>query len=97
MDVTWKYDFYFPKIISVFLIHGTKLKRYEKACSEKSSMEIPFKKLVIKLSYNMAIPLLGTHPKKIIVQKDTCTPKFIAALFTVLFTVFTCTIAGYLQ
>ena len=46
-------------------------------------MEIPFKKLVIKLSYNLAIPLLGTHRKKIIVQKDTCTPMFIAALFTI--------------
>lgn len=83
MDLTWKYDFYFPKIISLFWTHSTKLKRYEKACSEKSSMEIPLKKLVIKLSYNLAIPLLDIHPEKIIVQEDTCTPVFIAALSTI--------------
>ena len=29
------------------------------------------------------IPLLGTYPEKIIIQKDTCTPVFIAALFTI--------------
>ena len=46
-------------------------------------MEIPLKKLVIKLSYNLAIPLLDIHPEKIIVQEDTCTPVFIAALFTI--------------
>ena len=30
-----------------------------------------------------AIPLLGIYPEKTIIQKDTCTPMFIAALFTV--------------
>ena len=29
------------------------------------------------------IPLLGIYPEKIIIQKDTCTPTFIAALFTI--------------
>ena len=29
------------------------------------------------------MPLLGIHPKtKMLIQKDTCTPIFIAALFT---------------
>ena len=31
----------------------------------------------------MAIPLLGIYLKKTISQKDTCTPVFIAALFTI--------------
>ena len=29
------------------------------------------------------IPILGIYPDKTIIQKDTCTPMFIAALFTI--------------
>ena len=29
------------------------------------------------------MPLLGIYPKKNMVRKDTCTPMFIAALFTI--------------
>ena len=39
------------------------------------------KKLKIELPYDPAIPLLGIYPEKTIIQKDTCTPMFIAALF----------------
>ena len=41
------------------------------------------KKLEIELSYNPAIPLLGTHTKETRIERDTCTPMFIAALFTI--------------
>ena len=41
------------------------------------------KKLKVELPYDRAIPLLGTYPEKTIIQKDTCTPKFLAALFTI--------------
>ena len=41
------------------------------------------KKLKIELLYDPAIPLLGIYPEKPIIQKDTCTPVFIAALFTI--------------
>ena len=41
------------------------------------------KKLKIELPYDPAIPLLGIYPEKIIIQKDTCTPMFIAALFAI--------------
>ena len=41
------------------------------------------KKLKIGLSYDPAIPPLGIYPEKTIIQKDTCTPMFIAALFTI--------------
>ena len=44
---------------------------------------VSFKKLNIELPYNPAIPLLGTYVEKAIIQKDTCTPMFIAALFTI--------------
>ena len=37
----------------------------------------------IELPYDPAIPLLGIYLEKIIIQKDTCTPMFIAALFTI--------------
>ena len=41
------------------------------------------KKLKIKLLYDPAIPLLDIYPEKTIIQNDTCTPMFIAALFTI--------------
>ena len=41
------------------------------------------KTLKIELSYDPAIPLLGICTEKNMVQKDTCTPMFIAALFTI--------------
>ena len=41
------------------------------------------KKLKIELPYNPAIPLLGIYPEETIIQKDTCTPMFTAALFTI--------------
>ena len=40
------------------------------------------KKLKIELTYHPAIPLLGIYPEKTIIQKDTCTLIFTAALFT---------------
>ena len=41
-----------------------------------------FLKKLIELPYDPAIPLLGIYPEKTIIQKDTCTTMFIAALFT---------------
>ena len=42
------------------------------------------KKLTIELPYDHAIPLLGIYPEKTIIQKETYTPMFIAALFTII-------------
>ena len=41
------------------------------------------RKLKIELQHDQAIPLLGIYPEKTIIQKDICTPMFIAALFTI--------------
>ena len=41
------------------------------------------KKLKIELPYDPATPLLGIYLEKTIIRKDTCTPMFIAALFTI--------------
>ena len=41
------------------------------------------KKLKIELPYDPAIPLLSIYPEKTIIQKESCTTKFIAALFTI--------------
>ena len=41
------------------------------------------KKLGIKLPYDPAIPLLGIYPEETKIEKDTCIPLFIAALFTI--------------
>ena len=40
------------------------------------------KKLKIELPYDPAIPLLGIYPENTI-QKESCTTRFIAALFTI--------------
>ena len=41
------------------------------------------KKLKIELPYNPAFPLLSIYPEKTIIQKESCTTMFIAALFTI--------------
>ena len=43
------------------------------------------KKLKIELLYEPAIPLLRTYPEntKTLIRKDSCTPMFTAALFTI--------------
>ena len=41
------------------------------------------KKLEIELPYNPAIPPLSTHTEETRIERDTCTPMFIAALFTI--------------
>ena len=41
------------------------------------------KKLKIELSYDIAILLLSVYQDKTLIQKDTCTPMFTAALFTI--------------
>ena len=37
----------------------------------------------MELQYDPAILLLGIYPGKTVIQKDTCTPMFIAALFII--------------
>ena len=41
------------------------------------------RKLNIELPYHPAVPPLGIYPEKTLIQKDTCTPVFIAAVFTI--------------
>ena len=49
----------------------------------KNSVEIPLKKMEIKLPYDPAIPLLGIHTEETRTERDTCTSVFITALFTI--------------
>ena len=41
------------------------------------------KKLGIKAPYDPAIPLLGIYPEETKIERDTCIPLFIAALFAI--------------
>ena len=41
------------------------------------------KKLEIELPYDPAIPLLGIHTEETRIERDTCTPVFITAMFTI--------------
>ena len=45
-------------------------------------MEVP-SKTKIELPYEPVIPLLGIYPEKTIIQKESCTTMFTAALFTI--------------
>ena len=49
----------------------------------ENSMEVPSKKLKIEVLYDPAIPLLGIYSEKTVIQKESCTTMFIAALFTI--------------
>ena len=49
----------------------------------ENSVEISLKKLETELPYDPAIPLLGIHNEETRIERDTCTPMFIAALFTI--------------
>ena len=41
------------------------------------------RKLKIELTCDPGIPFPGIYSNKTVIQKDTCTPMFIAALFTI--------------
>ena len=45
-------------------------------------MDVPLK-TKYRTPYDLAIPLLSIYLEKMIIQKNTCTPMFIAALFTI--------------
>ena len=48
----------------------------------ENSVEI-LKRLEIELPYDPAIPLLGIHTEETRIERDTCTPMFIVALFII--------------
>ena len=48
------------------------------AATKENSMQVSQ-----NLTYNSSIPLLNIYPDKTVVQKDICTPMFIAVLFTI--------------
>ena len=48
----------------------------------ENSTELP-QKTKIELPFYLAVSLLGIYPEKTLTQKDTCTPIFIAALFSI--------------
>ena len=41
------------------------------------------KKLQTELPYDPAIPMLGTHTEETRIERDTCTPMFVTALFII--------------
>ena len=63
-----------PPALLVGILTGT--------VSMENSMEV-FKKLKIELPYYPTILLLGIYPEKTIIQKESCTTMFTAALFTI--------------
>ena len=55
-----------------------------KLAQPQNSVEIKKKtKLEIELPYDPAVPLLDIHTEETRIERDTCTPMFIAALFII--------------
>ena len=52
-------------------------------CILKQSLWRFLKKLEMKPLYDPAIPLQGIYPEETKIEKDTCIPLFIPALFTI--------------
>ena len=52
------------------------------ATTVENIMDIP-QITKIELPFDPGIPLLGIYPEKTMTQKDTCTPMFIASLYTI--------------
>ena len=48
----------------------------------RRTIQRSLKKLKVEMPYDPAIPFLAIHPEKTLIRKDTCTPMFIAVLFT---------------
>ena len=51
--------------------------------TEGERLAISSRKLEIELPYDPAIPLLGIHTEETRIERDKCTPMFIAAPFTI--------------
>jgi len=84
-----------PELFSLLPPHAITLGRGEKGkllhCWWECKLVQPLwrtvwrflKKLEIELPYDPAIPLLGIHTEETRIERDTCTPMFIAALFII--------------
>ena len=62
---------------------GNPLKHCWRECKLVQPLWRFYKKLEIELPYDPAIPLLGIHTEDTRIERDSCTPKFITALFTI--------------
>ena len=86
-----RYYFIFKKSVSNKYRHGCGEKGTLLHCCWKCKLVQPWWKtmwrVLIKLKLELlcdpAIPLLGIYPNKTLIHKDTCTPVFKAALFTI--------------
>ena len=61
--------------------NANKYSHYGEQCGDP--LKKKKKKLEIELPYDPAIPLLGIHTEETRIERDTCTPIFIAALLII--------------
>jgi len=84
---SWKIVGETMETVTDFILLGSKITA-DGDCSHEikrycSSVWRLLKKLELELPYDPAIPLLGIHTKETQIERDTCTPMFIAVLFTI--------------
>ena len=74
-----------PHVLVYFLNYSKDLKNWWWECKLVQPLWRTvwrfLKKLQIELPYDPAIPLLGIHTEETRIERDTCTPMFITALF----------------
>ena len=73
MEPSW---FWECKLVQPFG-NGNQYSHYGEQCGDS------LKKLEIELPYDPEIPLLGIHTEETRIERDTCTPMFIAELFII--------------
>ena len=85
----WLYNFAFPLAVNesfYSLFAAVSILAFGHSDRFLVALKSGFKKQVslgMKPPYDPAIPLLGIYPEETKIEKDTCTPLFIAALFTI--------------
>ena len=83
MPQWYQSDFFLPhSFIQDIALQGTKFYARASASLIRAWPKVQ-QLLKSKALYDPAIPLLGIYSDKTIIRKDTCTPMFIAALFTI--------------
>ena len=71
---------YIVLIVNTHVVQFAKLNKIKRSFFLSLTLKIVLR---IELPYDPAFPLLGIHTEETRIERETCTPIFIAALFTI--------------
>ena len=78
---SWKIDGETVETVTGFIFWANKSLQMVTTAMKLKQCGDSSKKLEIEVPYDPAIPLLGIHTEETRIERDTCTPMFISALF----------------